>query len=69
METIVLRDSTKLVFDGVVVDQRRSGAVVQLRDPAVVASVDGEGLSLGDAVSVRVVDADPMTRKTRFALA
>ncbi len=49
-------------FEGVVVDHRSAGSVVQLREPAVVATVD-ETLGLGDEVEVRVIDADPIARR------
>ncbi|WP_436795879.1 RNB domain-containing ribonuclease [Actinospongicola halichondriae] len=60
----VSRDET---FDGVVVDHRSSGSVVQLHDPAVVATVDVE-LPLGEQVSVRVDDADPVARRVALSV-
>ncbi len=66
LEALVLssvgRDET---FDAVVVDHRSSGAVVQLSEPAVVATVDDD-LELGDEVRVRVVDADPVARRVEL---
>ncbi len=47
-----------------------SKGVVMLRDPAVEAAVTGPpALQLGADVRVTLVEADPLTRVTRFALA
>lgn len=63
LEALVLSSAGETeTFAGVVVDHRSSGSVVQLRDPAVVATVPDE-LDLGDEVEVRVVDADPVARR------
>jgi hypothetical protein len=43
--------------------------VVQLHDPVVRARIDGEGLPLGAAVRVRLVEASPAERSVRFELA
>jgi exoribonuclease R len=55
-------------FPGTVVatnNERTSGTVV-IADPYVEAKVDGRDLPLGEAVQVRLVTADPMTRQIRF---
>jgi exoribonuclease R len=54
-------------FEGVVVDRRDHGAVVQLADPAVVAGVDAD-LDLGAEVIVRLVSIDPVARRLEFSL-
>jgi len=61
LEALVLSSHVGRRFAGVVVDHRREGSVVQLREPAVVATVLGE-LPLGDEVEVEVVAADPVAR-------
>ncbi len=61
LEALVLSSHVGDRFDAVVVDQRRDGAVVQLREPAVVASVSGEH-PLGAEVEVEVLAADPVAR-------
>jgi len=61
VEALVLSAHVGGRFPGVVVDQRREGSVVQLRDPAVVATVAGEH-ELGAEVEVEVVAADPVAR-------
>jgi exoribonuclease R len=58
-------------FAGVVidVDSDRPRGTVQLSDPAVRGRIDGADLPLGEAVQVRLVEADPATRQVRFAAA
>jgi exoribonuclease R len=60
-------------FDGTIVELQRGDprqGVVTLRDPAIEAPVSGAApLPLGDAVRVRLVEADPARRLTRFVLA
>jgi len=53
-------------FDAVVVDEDQRGSVVQLADPAVVARVVARRVDPGDDVRVRLVEADPTTRRVRF---
>ncbi|MER7210154.1 RNB domain-containing ribonuclease [Streptosporangium sp. NPDC000239] len=70
VEAFVLRERVGQTFDAVVidVDEGRSGGLVQVTDPAVVARCDGERLPLGEAVRVRLTRADPATREVRFSL-
>ncbi|MCW0201321.1 hypothetical protein [Rhodanobacter thiooxydans] len=61
------------VFNGAIVevghDDPGKGTVI-VRDPAVEASVSGAAsLPLGADVRVSLVEADPVRRVTRFALA
>ena len=60
-------------FDGSIVESQRGdprNGVVMLREPAIEAPVSGAApLPLGDAVRVRLVEADPARRATRFVLA
>jgi VacB/RNase II family 3'-5' exoribonuclease len=73
VEAATLASRVGEVFDGAIVEVRRDDpklGVVVLRDPAIEAPVAGAGpLPLGDTVRVRLVDADPARRSTRFALA
>ena len=64
VETVVLADKVGHVLDAVAV----TDDTVQLVDPAVVARCEGE-LPVGDAVRVRLVEADPTTRSVRFVVA
>jgi exoribonuclease R len=75
-ETVLLRDRVGEVFDGVVLDLndridwdhngKPDAGVVMLRDPAVIGRLDGHDLPQGAEVRVRLVGADPATRKVLF---
>ncbi len=67
-EAIVLEQSVGDRFDGFVVDLDldRDRAVVQLRDPAVVANVDPSGLELAQQISVRLTGVDTVRRTVEF---
>jgi exoribonuclease R len=67
LEALVLSSHVGERFPAVVVDRRRDGSVVQLREPAVVATVPGE-LDLGAEVEVGVVAADPVARIVELAV-
>ena len=73
VEAEVLRGSVGQTFEGVVVavdpeDPRKGDVVIQ--QPAIEAAVTGaQELPLGTIVSVRLVQADPVTRTVRFELA
>ncbi|MFB9962968.1 RNB domain-containing ribonuclease [Sinosporangium siamense] len=69
VEAFVLRDRVGQTFEAVVVDvaEGRPGGMVQLTDPAVIARCDGDGLPLGETVTVRLTRAEPSTREVRFA--
>jgi len=56
-------------FEAVVVDsQRKGGVLVQITDPAILATCDGEG-EAGSRVTVRLTRADLTARTVRFELA
>ena len=67
LEALVLSSHVGERFPAVVVDQRKDAAVVQLREPAVVATVPGEH-PLGEVVDVEVVSADPVARTVELAV-
>lgn len=72
-EAAVLAPRVGEVFEGAIVevahDDPDKGTVI-VRDPAIEAGVSGtSGLPLGADVKVTLVEADPATRVTRFALA
>jgi hypothetical protein len=48
-------------------EHRPTVGTVQLETPAVMGRIDGEDLSLGELLRVKVVQADPGTSKVRFA--
>jgi exoribonuclease R len=78
VEAVLLKDRIGEDFDAVVVesdsdphgtpDTRRSGGTVQILDPAVLAKCSGQDLPRGEPVKVRLTEADPVTRRVRFAL-
>jgi exoribonuclease R len=59
------------VFDAIVVElhERRGGATVAIREPAVTARCTGDDLPLGGRILARLEVADVMQRLVRFALA
>jgi exoribonuclease R len=61
VECAVLAPHVGEQFDGFVVDRNKQGVVVQLRQPAIVASIPAQ-LKLGDPVKVTLVAVDPLTR-------
>ena len=73
VEAVTLAPRVGEVFDGAIVDVQRNDprqGVVMLRDPAIEAPVASQSpLPLGEAVRVRLVEADPARRLTRFELA
>ena len=73
VEAATLSSRISEVFDGSIVELQRDDprrGVVVLHDPAIEAPVSGAApLPLGDRVRVRLVEADPQRRITRFELA
>ena len=66
-EVLVLRGREGAVFHGAVVDldrvRGRERATVLVRDPAVIVSIDGAGVALGDEIDVRLASVDPASRR------
>ena len=67
-EATVLASRIGEVFDAAVVDLNGEGATVVVADPAVRAKCSGTGFRLGTRCRVRLVQADPVSRKVRFEL-
>jgi exoribonuclease R len=71
-EAVTLASRIGETFAGAIVERQRNDlrqGVVMLRDPAIEAPVSGTApLPLGENVQVRLLEADPATRITRFAL-
>jgi len=75
-EAVLLRDRVGEVFEGVVLDLndrvdwdhngKPDAGVVMLRDPAVIGRLDGHDLPQGAELRVRLVSADPATRRVLF---
>jgi exoribonuclease R len=68
MEAAVLHGREGEEFAAVVVEAENAHGTVQLADPAVRAACDGV-LPVGEAVGVRLVEADVARRSVRFELA
>jgi len=66
---VVLADRVGETFAGNVTDIDQRGARVQLCDPAVITRIPAGNLQIGDAVHLRLEEADPARRLTGFALA
>jgi len=69
VEASLLAGRVGETFDAVIVDVdfERPRGVVQLASPAVRGRIDGVALPLGQALRVRLVEADPVARSVRFA--
>jgi exoribonuclease R len=75
-EAVLMRDRVGEVFEGVVLDLndrvdwdhngKPDAGVVMLRDPAVIGRLDGHDLPQGAELRVRLVSADPATRRVLF---
>jgi exoribonuclease R len=67
VEALLLRPLVGQTLEVTVVSADERGSTVVCRDPAVQARVDGHTLGLGDAVTVRVLAADPAARRVDLA--
>jgi exoribonuclease R len=65
-EAVLLDGREGEVFDGVVVDEDSRGVRIQIADPAVVARIRANKVDPGDDVRVKLVDADPASRRVAF---
>ena len=65
LEAAELASQIGAEFSAVVLSHGRDGLRVQVTDPPVIADAIGEAND-GDTVRVRLSDADPMKRLTRF---
>jgi exoribonuclease R len=68
-EAVVLCGRAGEIFEGTVTDIDQHGARIQIRNPAVITRVPANGLQVGAAVGLRLEEADPSRRLTRFSLA
>lgn len=68
-EAVVMKPRLGEEFHGRVTDIDERGARIQLCSEAVVTRVNVDGLEVGAAVSVKLVEDDPARRLTRFELA
>lgn len=65
-EAVMLAGREGDVFDGVIVDEDRKGAVVQVVEPAVMARVSAHNVDPGTEIRVRLTAADPIARRVDF---
>ncbi|HVE02099.1 MAG TPA: RNB domain-containing ribonuclease [Sphingomicrobium sp.] len=68
-ESVVLANRVGETFTGTVTDIDRRGARIQLSDPAVITRVPPNGTEVGDPITLRLEEADPLRRLTRFSIA
>jgi exoribonuclease R len=69
VEALILQPSIGRDFGGVVVDVEEGRALVQIREPAVIAWANGHrSVAPGAEVQVEVVAADPAERRLEFAV-
>jgi VacB/RNase II family 3'-5' exoribonuclease len=68
-EAVVLEGHVGETFAGTVTDIDQRGARIQLASPAVITRVPVNGLAIGEAVRLKLEEADASRRLTRFALA
>ena len=68
-EAVVLTGCVGQTFQGTVTDIDQRGARIQLADPAVITRVPVNGLQIGESVTLRLDEADPSRRLSRFSLA
>jgi exoribonuclease R len=66
VEAVVLRHHVGRVFDAAVTNIDKRGAAIQLAEPAVLARMPADGLTLGAEVDARLVEATPSERRVRF---
>ena len=66
-EAWLLRDRIGESFTATVIDANTHGGTVVLDEPAVRAHCDGDGLPVGERITVRLVAADVAKREVRFA--
>lgn len=65
-EAVMLQGCSGRIFPAIVTDTDERGARIQLRDQPVVARVAANAVQPGDAITVRLVSADPEKRLIQF---
>lgn len=67
-EAVVLEGCIGQTFDGTVTDIDDRGARIQITTPAVITRIPVNALTIGQQVRLRLEEADPARRLTRFVL-
>jgi hypothetical protein len=62
-ETLVMTGREGEVFPAKVVDLSHQKATIVVADPPVTVRIDPGGLTLGQEIEARLVEADPTTRR------
>jgi exoribonuclease R len=65
-EAVLLDGREGELFDGVIVDEDGHGPLMQIAEPAILARVRAAHVTPGDAIRVRLVDAEPAARRVEF---
>jgi exoribonuclease R len=65
-EAVLLTGREGDLFDGVIVDENRNGPVMQIAEPAVLASVRASRVNPGDEIRVKLIAADTDSRNIEF---
>ena len=68
-EAVALQDRTGQLFEGRVTDIDDRGARIQLCKEAVVTRIPVDGLEFGQPVNLRLIEAQPSLRLSRFEIA
>ena len=66
-EAVMLDGEQGRIFEAIVTDLDQRGARIQLKDLPVVARVPAHRVGPGDAVRVRLTEADPVEGRIAFA--
>ena len=66
-EAVMLEGEEGSTFNAIVTDIDERGARIQLSDPAVIARVEGTGLTAGDPVRVKLASVDVAHRRVIFS--
>lgn len=67
-EALTLAPYVGETFEAIATDVDDDKVTLQIRTPAIVARLRGDGVGLGDEIEVKLVEADPMQRTVEFEL-
>ena len=67
-ESVVLSGQVGTTFEGTVTDIGERGALIQIVDPAIITRIPVNRLQVGEQITLRLEEADPVRRLSRFVL-
>ncbi len=67
-EVMVLSCQVGRHFEAIVTDRRNGRVTLQLKEPAIIVRLRNTDLGLGDAVTVELIETDPVERRLDFAV-